>query len=90
MRLRYSAEARRQIEAIGAYIAQDNPAAAKRVVARIKEAARLLSKFRRIGRVGRAAGTREWVLSKMPYRIVYELRDDEIMILNVFHTSQNR
>ena len=37
MRLRYSAEARRQIEAIGAYIAQDNPAAAKRVVARIKE-----------------------------------------------------
>ena len=59
MRLRYSAQARRQIRAIGNYIAQDSPSAAKRVVARIREAARLLTKFPRIGRIGRATGTRE-------------------------------
>lgn len=90
MRLRYSAEARRQIRAIGDYIAQDNPAAARRVVARIEKVTRLLSKFPRIGRPGRAAGTREWVISELPYRIVYELRGNQVTILNVFHTAQNR
>jgi toxin ParE1/3/4 len=90
MRLRYSSEARRQIQAIGDYIAQDNPKAARRVVGRIEAAARLLSKFPRIGRIGRVSGTREWVLSDLPYRVVYEIKGGEIMILNVFHTSQNR
>jgi toxin ParE1/3/4 len=90
MRLRYSAVARRQIRAIGDYIAQDNPAAAKRVMGRIRGMAGLLAKFPRIGRVGRAAGTREWVLSDLPYRLVYEIKDDEITILNVYHTAQNR
>jgi len=45
MRLRYSAHARGQIVAIGDYIAQDSPSAAKRVVSRIREAARLLASF---------------------------------------------
>jgi toxin ParE1/3/4 len=90
MRLRYSAKARRQIRAIGDYIAQDNPAAAKRVVARLQGVIRLLAKFPRIGHVGRAAGTKEWVLSDLPYRVVYEIAEDEVTILNVYHTAQDR
>jgi len=90
MRLRYSAHARRHIVAIGGYIAEDSPAAAQRVVERIREAARLLASFPGIGRVGRATGTREWVLSDVPYRIVYEVHGDELIVVSVLHTARSR
>jgi plasmid stabilization system protein ParE len=45
MRLRYSGDARDQILEIGEFIAQDSPTAAKRVVARIRDAARLVASF---------------------------------------------
>ena len=90
MRLRYSAEARRQIQAIGDYIGSNDRAAAERVVARIRAGTRLLGNFPRLGRAGRVPGTREWVLTQLPYVIVYEITGDGIMILNVFHTAQDR
>jgi toxin ParE1/3/4 len=90
MRLRYSDEARRQIQAIGDYIGNSDRAAADRIVARIRAGTRLLGSFPRLGRGGRVPGTREWVLTQLPYVIVYEVADDGIMILNVFHTAQDR
>jgi toxin ParE1/3/4 len=90
MRLRYSGDARDQILEIGEFIAQDSPTAAKRVVARIRDAARLVASFPGIGRTGRSTGTREWILSDLPYRIVYEVHGDEVMILSVFHTARRR
>jgi plasmid stabilization system protein ParE len=60
------------------------------VVGRIREAARLLASFPGIGRVGRAPGTREWVLSDVPYRIVYEVHGDELIVVSVLHTARSR
>ncbi len=90
--LRFSARARSQLLAIHEYIEQRNPAAAARVGARIREAAEVLRYFPYSGRPGRAPGTREWVVRRLPYILVYEVdsADEGITILGVFHCAQKR
>jgi toxin ParE1/3/4 len=92
VRIRYSLEARRDLENIYDYIAQRNPRAASRIVERIRAAISLLSEFPQIGHAGRAPDTREWVVKGLPYVIVHELRpvEDEMVILGIFHGAQDR
>lgn len=74
------------------YIARDNPAAAERVSERIREAGEALGKFV-TGRPGRAAGTYEKSVPRLPYVIVYELRyvagSESVVILRLIHTSRD-
>jgi toxin ParE1/3/4 len=75
------------------YIDQRNPVAAARVGASIREAAEVLRYFPYSGRQGRALGTREWVVRRLPYIIlVYEIDAGEqsVTILGVFHCAQQR
>jgi plasmid stabilization system protein ParE len=45
-----------------------------------------------MGRPGRAAGTREWVVHGLPYLIVYRVDEtlDELTVLAIFHGAQDR
>lgn len=74
-----------------AYIAQDNPQAARKVAARIQDAAIDLAD-QAIGRPGRVAGTYERVLSGLPYIVVYALSSTNgreiVAILRIIHSSQ--
>jgi len=90
VRIRYSPESLRDLANIYEYIAERNPYAASRVLARIRAAINLLSEFPRIGHAGRAPDTREWVVKGLPYIIVHELRDNELTILAIFHGAQDR
>ncbi len=56
MRLRYTSAARDHIASIHAYIAARNPAAATRVLARIRAAAERLREFPHIGSLGVVLG----------------------------------
>ncbi len=71
-----------------AYIADDDPTAARLGVQRIVEAVALLSKQPAIGRHGRVAGTRELPVPKTRYLIPYRMRNGAIEILRVFHASR--
>ena len=71
-----------------AYIAQDNPQAAQRVVARIVHAVELLREHPGLGRPGRVHGTREMPVANTRYLIPYRVRGQRIEILRVFHTSR--
>jgi toxin ParE1/3/4 len=89
LRLRWTRLAERDLEAIAEYVGQDSPAAAVRVVLELMEqAATLLPAHPAIGRPGRVLGTRELVIGHLPYIIAYRVRDRNVEIVRVLHTSR--
>ncbi|MCC8997426.1 MAG: type II toxin-antitoxin system RelE/ParE family toxin [Nitrosomonas sp.] len=81
-------EALEDLKSIGDYIAQENVNAAYNVLIRIKATADNLSHHPEIGRLGRVLGTREIVMSDLPYILAYQITDRDIRILAVMHTSR--
>ena len=89
MRLRWTRLAECDLDNIAAYIGQDSPAAAVRVILElIEQTETLLSRHVALGRAGRVLGTRELVIGGLPYVIPYRVRDHDIEILRVLHTSR--
>jgi plasmid stabilization system protein ParE len=82
---RYLAE----LAAMGDYLAERNPRAAYRIVNDIDGAAqRMLMVNPFIGRTGDIPGTREFVVSGIPYIVAYRVADDQIELLFVQHGAQ--
>lgn len=89
LRLRWTRLAERDLDDIASYIGQDSPAAAARVVLElIDQTEALLPRHAALGRPGRVLGTRELVIRGLPYVIPYRVRDNDIEILRVLHTSR--
>jgi addiction module RelE/StbE family toxin len=88
MRVVWAAPALRELEAIGDYIARDNPSAAARIVTRILDRVDMLTDQPETGRLGRIAGTRELVVTDTPFVVPYRVRGDRIEVLSVFHGAR--
>ena len=89
MRLRWTKVASQDLDDIAEYIGQDSPAAACRVVLELMECAEsTLVVHPAAGRAGRLLGTRELVIGNLPYVIAYRVRERQIEILRVLHTSR--
>ena len=72
------------------YVAKRNAQAAIDIGDKLRAATRLLGRHPLIGRAGRRAGTREWVVAGTPFLIVYRVEDDIVTILRLFHGAQDR
>ncbi|MCJ8510734.1 type II toxin-antitoxin system RelE/ParE family toxin [Rhizobium lemnae] len=74
-----------------AFIAEDNPAAARRVADRLRDTGEALGEIA-TGRPGRVTGTYEKSVTRLPYIISYELRSiasrESVVILRVIHTAR--
>jgi toxin ParE1/3/4 len=88
VRVRWLHVALSNLDAQAEYIAQDNPAAAARLVAKIFRAVDLLARNPAVGRPGRVPGTRELVIPDTPYIIPYRVRENVVEILRVFHAAR--
>lgn len=88
MQLRWSEEAASDLERITNYLFEETPQHASELVRAIYKAPSGLLTFPQRGRHGRKNGTRELVLSPLPYIIVYRIADDAIHILRILHGAQ--
>ncbi len=89
MKIDWSPEAVEDLESIRAYVAQDSPVAATRLVLRIVlDVETQLPDSPHIGRPGRVSGTRELVISKTPYIVPYRVRGTTIQVLRVYHGAR--
>ncbi len=89
MEVRFSESSLEDLRSIREYICANNEEAAKKVVAHILEQVEtILVHNLAIGRAGRILRTREFVISKYPYILLYQVRENIIYILRVLHTSR--
>ena len=72
------------------YIALTSPLAAQSVVDRVLRAVDHLTAFPESGRIGQIPGTREVVVTGLPYVLVYQYSEDRVDIVAVFHGAQDR
>lgn len=70
------------------YIAQDNPAAALDQLDEIEKQTDTLLQHPEIGRTGRKHGTRELVISRTHFVVVYRIKAKRIEVLRLLYTSQ--
>ena len=85
----WTQRARRNLEDIGEYIAQDSHIAAEETIRRIIEQVSGLAFYPRIGRVGSVEDTRELVIASTPYIAVYRIRE-RVEVLRIRHGAQRR
>lgn len=89
MRLRWTTPAADDLYRIVRHIRKDNLDAAVDVAKTLYEGCGTLTKFPRRGRAGRIAGTRELVFPELPYIVVYQVRDEIVEIVRIYHGAQD-
>lgn len=70
------------------YIYSDNPMAAMMVYDEIDNQIKLLGENPEMGRKGRVSGTRELIINRTPYVVVYAIKAHQILVLRVLHGAQ--
>jgi toxin ParE1/3/4 len=85
VRLKWTRAASQDLESVERYISRDNPDAAIDTVLEIIRRAEVLAEHPGMGRPGRVEGTRELVLSGLPYVVPYIHQGDTVIILRVLH-----
>ena len=70
------------------FLRSASPDAARSVVERILKACLRLRDFPRSGRIGRLNGAWELVVPGLRYIVAYDIADDRVELLMLFHTSR--
>lgn len=88
MKIEWLTEARIEFKHHIAYLHRHNPAAAARVEGEIMQRVSMLKDFPSAGRVGRLATSRELVVTRTPYVVVYSASGQVVQIMHVLHAAQ--
>ncbi|PUE41480.1 type II toxin-antitoxin system RelE/ParE family toxin [Limnohabitans sp. Bal53] len=78
----------KRLDDIADFIARDNPHRAQTFVIELRNKLEVL-KNQSLGRSGRVFGTKELVLHPN-YLAVYRIKGDQVQVLTILHTAQNK
>jgi toxin ParE1/3/4 len=87
MQIRWTRKALNNLETAVNYIASDSPGNAQKVAQKIWDSIQLLRQQPGMGRPGRVPGTRELIISDLPFIVPYAEHKGEIVILRIIHAS---
>ncbi len=90
MRNRWTRAAAEDLEHIRSYLTEHSPQLAQSTILELYETICSLKTSPRRGRLGREEGTRELVLSRLPYIVAYRIKEQAVEVLHIFHGAQNR
>jgi toxin ParE1/3/4 len=85
MKIKWVPLALNDLDEAAEFIARDNRKAADRVVKRIWDAVQVLAGQPHVGRPGRLHGTRELVVTGIPFIIPYRVVENTVQVLRVLH-----
>ena len=88
MRVRWTTDAADDLERICDDIAESRPESARRVAQSVVDRIGTLETFPHLGRPGRVQGTREIAFPPLPFVAIYEVDDDQIIVLRILHGAQ--
>ena len=88
MGVRWTTDAADDLERICDYIAESRPESARRVAQSVVDRIGTLETFPHLGRPGRVQGTREIAFPPLPFVAIYEVDDDQIIVLRILHGAQ--
>jgi toxin ParE1/3/4 len=88
MKLRWTQEAAADLERIADYLLAQTPERAARLVRALYDAPSSLLTFPNRGRPGKKEGTRELVMSPLPYIVIYTVRGNEVYVVRILHGAQ--
>jgi len=89
VQVRWAESALKDLRGITRYIRKDSPAAARAVAKAAVDAADSLALFPFKGHEGKTEGTREIVVSGLPYILVYKVSKAAVHILHIYHGARN-
>ena len=88
MNVIWSATSVRHLQDVVSYLEGESSNLAVTTRRRILETKRRISQMPNSGRIGRVAGTREAVVQRTPYIVVYRIKEKTVEILGIWHTSR--
>jgi len=90
MRIRWTPAAAADLQQISDYLKDHHPRYRQPTMRKLYDAIGTLKKWPQSGRIGREAGTRELLVSPLPYVCVYRVTEQNVEILRIYHTAQDR
>ncbi|MCP2230494.1 MULTISPECIES: type II toxin-antitoxin system RelE/ParE family toxin [Erwinia] len=85
--IKWTDEAKRDLYALIAFIAEENPYAAESLLQQLQESILPVAEHPYMFRAGRVPGTRE-IVAHPNYILIYKVLNDAILVLGVLHSRR--